>query len=285
MRQNKFDIFTFQMSPTLLSQLSLFEKNLSKDELMEQKNKLFNEIFDVDLGFYHRRQKLKYKIEYRSDDFILLRLANRKIVHIEKEFHRETFDSEPSCVVAIYNDPNIQLLAIESDQTSFGTSYTVVRIIEKTLEKKLNKLNLRINIHPKIEEKEIWDLFQRYTDQIEGIRFEFDYPNLPRVNRTLTEELKETSKSVGSEKTKIEFSAGEDSFLDNLAENNEQLSALVKTSAEGGGPVKLKIKGLRRWESSDNKIKSFEFDELEVDAAEDNIVEYVRALKNLLKND
>lgn len=273
------------MNPTLLTQLSLFDKQLTKDELMGKKNLLFNEVFNSELAFYHRRFKLNYKFEYRSDDFILLRLANKKIVHIEKQFHRESFDSEPSCLVAIYNDPKLQLLAIESDKTSFGTSFTVVRVIEKTFERELHKLNLRINIHPKYEEKEFWDLMRKYEYQVEGLRFEFDYPNLPRVNKTLIDELKDASKSMSSEKTKIEFVAGDNQVLDNLAENNDELSGLVKTSAEGGGPVKIKIKGLRRWESTDNKVKSFEFDELEVDATEVTVGEYVREIKNLLKND
>jgi hypothetical protein len=285
MTLSKFDIFTFQMNPTLMTQLSLFDKQMTKDELMGKKNRYFNEIFNSQLHFYHRRFKLNYKIEYRSDDFILLRLANKKIVHIEQEFHRESFDSEPSCLVAIYNDPKTQQIAIESDKTSFGTSFTVVRVIEKAFEKELARLNLGININPKYEEKEFWELLRKYEYQIQGIRFEFEYPNLPHINKTLSDELKEASKSLNSETTKIEFSAGDKKVLDNLVENNEELSGLVRTSAAGGGPAKLKIKGLRRWESTDNKTKCFELNELEVDASEEMIIEYVREIKSQLKND
>jgi hypothetical protein len=273
------------MNPTPFTQLSLFEKQLTRDELMGNKNTYFNEIFNSYLHFYHRRYKLNYKIEYRSEDFILLRLANRKTVHIEKEFHKESFESEPSCLVAIYNDPKIQQIAIESDKTSFGTSFTVVRVVERAFERELSKLNLGINIHPKYEEKEFWDLLRKYENQIEGIRFEFEYPNLSQINKTLSDELKEASKSLNSETTKIEFSAGDTKVLDNLVENNAELSGLVKTSAAGGGPAKLKIKGLRRWESTDNKTKSFEIDQLEVDATEEMILEYIKELKSHLIND
>jgi len=266
-------------------QMSLFEKQLSREEMMERKNIFFNEIFNSHLSFFHRRNKLNYKIEHRSNDFILLRLANKRVVHIEREFHRESFESEPSCLVGIYNTPETQYLLVESDRTSFGTSFTVIRIIERAFERELEKLNFRIKIHPKYEEKEFWKLLERYPQQVEGLRFEFEYPNLPRVNRYLSDELKETSKSLNSGKTKVEFIAAEDGILDNLVEENVELSSLVKTSAEGAGPVKIKIKGLRRWESTDNKVKSYEFDSLEVESPADTVIEYIEGLKNLLSNE
>jgi len=115
MSLNKFDIFTYQLSVIQRIQLNLFEKQLSRDEMMEKRNSFFNEIFKQKLSFYHRRNKLNYKIEFQSKDFILLRLANKKIVHIEREFHRESFESEPSCLVGIYNTPNTQYLLVESE--------------------------------------------------------------------------------------------------------------------------------------------------------------------------
>ena len=285
MSLNKFDIFTYQLSVLPMTQLSLFDKAMTKDELMEKKNIFFNEIFNSQLSFYHRRKKLNFQIVFQSSDFVLLRLANKRVVHIEREFHRESFESEPSCLVAIYNTPETQYLAIESDRTSFGNSFTVVRIIEKTFEKELNRINFRIKIHPKYEEKEFWNLLDRYPLQIEGLRFEFEYPNLPRVNKYLSDELKETSKILNSGKTKVEFFAAEEATLDNLNEENKELNSLVKTSAEGAGPVRIKIKGLRRWESTDNKVKSFEFDSLEIDAPSNEVASYVNGLKNLLDNE
>lgn len=282
---SKFDIYTYQFVTLPFKQLSLFEKNLTKEELFEKKNIFFREIFNSELSFFHRRYKLNFKLEYTSDDFILVRLANKKIVHIEKEFHRESFESEPSCLIAIHNSPKIQRIAVESDKTSFGSSFTVVRVIENAFERALHNFNLKLNVHPQYEEKEFWDLLEKYNMQIEGLKFEFEYPNLPRVNKYLSDELRNASKTLNSEKTKVEFIATGDKVLENLEPENEELSSLVKTSAEGAGPVKLKIKGLRRWESTDNKVKSFEFDELEIDAAQDRINEYISNLKDLLSNE
>lgn len=285
MSLSKFDIFTYQLSVVPFIQLGLFDEHLSKNDLMDRKNYFFDEIFNSQLNFYHRRNKLNYKIEFRSNEFILLRLANKRLVHIEREFHRESFESEPSCLVGIYNTPETQYLLVESDRVSFGASFTVVRIIEKAFEKELSKLNFRINIHPKYEEKEFWNLLNRYPYQVEGLRFEFEYPNLPRVNQYLSDELKQTSKTLNSSKTKVEFLAPDNSYLDNLVEENTELNSLVKTSAEGAGPVKIKVKGLRRWESTDNKVKSYEFDSLEIDAPKGLVADYVEGLKNLLNHE
>ncbi|MAC94589.1 MAG: hypothetical protein CMC96_03710 [Flavobacteriales bacterium] len=281
---NKFDIFTYQLSPVSRPQLGLFDENLTREQLMERKNKLFHEVFKAEVSFYHRRFKLNYRIEHIDKEFILIRLANKKTVSIEKEFHRETFESEPSCLIAIYNKPEIQIMAIESDRTSFGTSFTVAKLLTRTLERELNRLNLRIAINPKYEEKEFWQLIDRFSGQIEKLRFEFEYPNLPRVNDTLSEELKQASRNLKSEKTKIEFDAAKNEVLDNLDEDNSELSDLVKASSEGAGPAKIKVKGYRHWETTANKVKSVEFDELEVDLPNTEVEDYVQALKDLLKN-
>lgn len=285
MSLNKFDIFTYQLSVIQRIQLNLFDKQFSREQMMEKRNSFFNEIFKQKLTFYHRRNKLNHKIEYQSNDFILLRLANKRVVHIEREFHRESFESEPSCLVGIYNTPQTQYLLVESDKTSFGTSFTVVRVLQRAFERELEKLNFQIKIHPKYEEKEFWKILDKYPQQVEGLRFEFEYPNLPRVNQFLSDELREASKSLNSGKTKIEFSASNENILDNLVEENDELNSLVKTSAEGAGPVKIKIKGLRRWESTDNKVKSYEFESLEVEAPAEQVNEYVDGLKNLLSNE
>lgn len=284
METKKYDIFTFQMNLIKKTQLDLFD-NAKPEELFKQKNMHFHSIFNQNLSFYHRRFKLNYKIEYIDNDFILLRLANKKSINIEKEFHRESFESEPSCLIAIYNDPEMQYIAIESDKTSFGNSFTVVKILLNSFERELSVLNFRIKIHPKYEEKEFWKIIDRYESRVEGIRFEFEYPNLPRVNEHLTDELRQASKLLNSSKTKVEFSTSGEGVLQNLNEENIELNSLVKTSAEGAGPAKIKIKNLRRWESTDSKVKSFEFDELEIDAPKDNIENYVKQIKRLLKDE
>lgn len=280
----KYDIFTYQISPITNNQLQLFGDNLSYEELVKKKNLFFAEIFN-DITFFSSRHKLNYKIEYSNKDFILIRLANKKTVKIERDFHSAYFESEPSCLIGFYNDPDIQLIAIESDIASFGNSFVVLKILEKAIDKKLNSFNLRFYPQPKYEERVLWEMLRKYEGRVEKLQFEFSKPNLARVNESLSDELKEAGKILNSEKTKIEFNAPDEQVLENLNENNSPLADLVKTSSEGGGPAKLKLHGLRRWETTATSVKSIELDTLEIEADANTIRKFVETLKDLLKGE
>lgn len=76
---NKFDVFSYQISPDTTIQTKLFESEVSIEDLIKNKNKYFNDIFEEELNFYSSRHKLNYKIEYIDNEFILIRLANKKL--------------------------------------------------------------------------------------------------------------------------------------------------------------------------------------------------------------
>jgi hypothetical protein len=280
----KYDLFTYQISPITNAQTTIFGHNYSTKELIKNKNNFFFEIFDG-LIFFSSRHKLNYKIEYRDKDFILIRLANKKSIKIEKNFEKEYFDSEPSCLVGFYNDPKIQLIAIESDKSSFGNSFAVLKIIEKAIDKRLNEYYLRFYPQPKYEEKRLWELLDKYAGRVEKLKFEFSKPNLARVNESLTNELKEIGKNLNSATTKVEFEAPEEQVLENLNEDNLQLVDLVKASSEGAGPAKLKISKMRSWYTTENSVKSFEMEGIEIDADSETISTFIELFKNKLTNE
>jgi hypothetical protein len=278
----KYDIFTYQISPITNIQTDIFGHSYSTDDLNKMKNKFFFDIL-TKLEFYSNKNKLNYKIEYKDNEFILLRLANIKRVKLEKNFHKEYYESEPSCLIGIHNNPEIQLLAIESDKTSFGNSFTVLKIFEKAVDKKLKLYYLRFYPQPKYEEKILWELLKKFEGRIEKLQFEFSRPNLSRVNESLSEELREASKALNSAKTKLEFSAPDEQVLENLNKDNTSLSDLVKASSEGAGPAKLKLNGFRSWEKTDNSVKSIEFDSLEIEANDETINKFANEFKNKIK--
>lgn len=280
----KYDVFTYQISPISNAQFNLFGENFSHDELVKSKNEFFARIFD-ELTFYSSRHKLNYKVEYFDKEFILIRLANRKTIKLEKGFHEEFHEIEPSCLVGFYNDPKIQLVAIESDKTSFGNSFSVLKIIENALNRELDNYNLAFYPQPKYEARILWDMLEKYSGRVEKLRFEFSKPNLPRVNEALSEELKAAGKVFNSATTKIEFDAPEKQVLENLDQNNKQLVDLVTTSAEGAGPAKIKLTGLRSWETTENSVKSIELDTLEIEADQETIRSFVSELKGILRGE
>lgn len=282
---NKFDIFTYQISPESIIQPKLFAPERSIEEIIRNKNQYFAEIFKGQLNFYSNRKKLNYKIEYADKDFILLRLANKRAIKVEKNFQKEYFTSEPSCLIGIYNDPQVQLIAIESDKTSFGNSFSVLKILEKAIDRALSEYYLRFYPQPKYEERVLWDMIQKYQGQVEKLQFQFSKPNLSRVNESLSKELKEASKTMNSANTKIEFNAPKDNILENLDESNCYLTDLIKASSEGSGPAKLKIKGFRGWETTEYSVKSFSYESLEVESDSKTIIEFIRDLKNKMINE
>lgn len=280
----KYDIFTYQISPITNAQISLFGKSVSAEELTKNKNDYFASIFE-NLVFFSSRHKLNYKIEFKSKDFILLRLANKKTVKIEKNFQKEYFESEPSCLIGFYNNPKIQLIAIESDRTSFGNSFAVLKILEKAIDKELSEYYLRFYPQPKYEERVLWEMLRKYEGRVEKLQFEFSKPNLARVNESLSDELKEASKLFNSARTKVEFDAPKDQVLENLDESNEPLADLVKASSEGAGPAKLKLTGFRSWETTETSVKSFEFDSLEIESDSETISKFVKQLKEKMQGE
>jgi hypothetical protein len=280
----KYDIFTYQISPVSHNQLELFGHNYTQEQLIENKNNFFADIFET-LTFYSNRHKLNYKIEYKDETFILLRLANKKTVKIEKNFHKEYFESEPSCLIGIHNDPKVQLVGIESDKSSFGNSFAVLKILEKAIERKLSEYHLRFYPQPKYEDRILWEMLKRYDGRIEKLQFEFSKPNLARVNDYLSEELKEAGKLFNSAKTKIEFNAPDNQVLENLDEDNKSLVDLVKASSEGAGPAKLKLNGYRSWETTETTVKHFEFESLEIEADSTTISNFVKEFKDKIKGE
>lgn len=285
MSEVKFHIFTYQLSPKTNRQLELFGHQLSTQELISNKNKYFNDVIHDNLIFRSNKNLLNYKLEYFDNDFILLRLANKRTVSIERDFHREYFDSEPSSLVAIYNDPKIQILCIESDRTSFGSSFSVLKILEKEFDKKLARYHLNFDVQPKFEERLVWNLLKKYEGRVEKLQFQFSKPNLARVYESLSDELKEASKMMNSSTTKLEFNAPASEVLENLNENNENLAGLVHASSEGAGPTKLKLKNIRQWESTENSVKSFEIENLEIESDPDTVLKFVETVKEILKGE
>jgi hypothetical protein len=257
---------------------------MTTDELISKKNILFAKIFNT-IDFYSSRKKLNYKIEFKDDEFILLRLANKKTLKYEKNFQKEYFESEPSCLIGIYNNPNIQLIAIESDKTSFGNSFTVLKILERAIDREITKYYLKFYPQPKYEEKMLWEMLKKYEGRVQKLQFEFSKPNLARINESLSEDLKAASRALNSAKTKIEFDAPEQQVLENLDENNHPLADLVKASSEGAGPAKLKLNGFRSWETTENSVKTFEFDSLEIEADNETIANFVSQLKSQMNNE
>lgn len=66
--------------------------------------------------------------------------------------------------------------------------------------------------------------------------------------------------------------------LQNINANNKTINGLVKASAEGGTPIKMRVKGYKKYVETGNKAKTIEFD---LDLSTKNIEEVKDILREL----
>jgi hypothetical protein len=216
------------------------------------------------MKFIYRNRKLKALVEARSKDLLILKLANIKKQSLELNFQRQSFENHPSCYIIINNDPRVQVIAIQYDKVAFGSTDTAIDILHKALDAYLINFNLGISIKPILDEKQVWRTLEKYKGRISKLHFEFGKPNLARINKTLSEELKTLSRNVNSATTVVEFNAPKDHVLENISKQNSDLDNLVKAITKGAGETRVKLKGVRTWESMKDKIKGVFIDEIDI---------------------
>ena len=273
-----YTIYAYQFKP-LAVQLDLFNKERcleQRSELMSQKNKIFENIIKSCI-FTHRNRQLSSQLLFCSDEIIAFKLANVKAVHLEQKFQVKTTTDEPSATVLIYNDANVQRIAIEQNK-AFTDTGVVIRILKKAFNDQLENEGLSITIKKEYKEREFWDLINRNSDCIKMVRFEFDYPNLPRVSESVSTMLKQASEAALSAKTRLEFNSAEKECL-NIDESNEQIKGLTQAASGSGNSVVLRIKGMKKLQKTGYTTKTLRFDDLEIQANNvEDIKEIFRSL-------
>ena len=167
---------------------------------------------------------------------------------------------------------------IEQKIEAFTDTKVVSSILNKTFNYKLRHYNLAIKINKEYNAQDFWDIASQYEKSIKKLRFEFNYPNLPRVTKNLNSALKNASEIVNSTRSAIEFNAEEKKTLQNINANNKTINGLVKASAEGGTPIKMRVKGYKKYVETGNKAKTIEFD---LDLSTKNIEEVKDILREL----
>lgn len=243
---------------------------------MSQKNKIFENIIKSCI-FTHRNRELYSQLLFCSDEIIAFKLANVKAVHLEQKFQIKTTTDEPSATVLIYNDANVQRIAIEQNK-AFTDTGVVIRILKKAFNDQLENEGLSITIKKEYKEREFWDLINRNSDCIKMVRFEFDYPNLPRVSESVSTMLKQASEAALSAKTRLEFNSAEKECL-NIDESNEQIKGLTQAASGSGNSVVLRIKGMKKLQKTGYTTKTLRFDDLEIQANNvEDIKEIFRSL-------
>lgn len=282
----KYTIYTYQFATISLNQYHLFEEiSKERDEIMKNKQKVFEKIFKSDFAFKNNNRQYAHKLLFNKDHFIVFRIANDKTIKLEEDFKANKVPHSPSCLVLIDNRNDIQTIAIEENNDAFTDTRTVANILETTFNKLLKPSNLHVEIKKEYDNNEFWDIVDKYPKGLSMVRFEFSYPNLPRVSKSINKLITETSKLTNSNKTTFELKAEQSDVLD-VSKKNKYLEDMILASATSGNAITIKAKGINAHLKTGNTEKTIEINDLEAQLKDDvlfnassKLIEILNALK------
>lgn len=244
--------------------LSLFDELPSPQDRMDKKLDYIHTII-TDSNFRIKRKRegyLNHKMYLDQRGIMVLKIANSKQLRLEEDFKIEKHQNYPSCFVVFDIRDNCQRIAIEDDVSSFSNTDVVRNILEYTLKQDLKPYGLSIEIKKEYDQNEFWELVGGLEKGVSMVRFQFSYPNLPRVRQSINELLSDESKVVQSKQTTLEFRTEESEQLE-LHQSNEQLLGLVDASANSGHEITIKARGIKKFMRTGQTTKSIEIDNLE----------------------
>jgi hypothetical protein len=280
-RVHRFIVFRYQILPIdRYFQGELFGKITSINDLLERKNELLLESINQVHKISEGQNQLIAKKIIEKDDLLLFKYAvNRSIVRETDSFTEEELENWPSFLVVIWNHPEKQYLLIEERRTAFQHVETPTEAIKNSINKELEKNQLRIHIEPLFDKEEFWKIIERYKGKISSVNFELITPNMANISSSLSEELKEVAKKTNTSTTNIVLESDPSSSL-NIDHDNSQIEGLVDYSSKGGGNIRIKAIGIKKMFQTTKTKKGIEIDEIEFSASSVN--EIVEMLKGLM---
>lgn len=284
MHMATFNMYTYQFNPIFdLPIGSLFDEFFREDQdnIMSKKNIVFENVILTaiqNLEFYHRSRKLSAQLIFHQKDIIAFRIANKRKIVLEKKFVESTETNEPSTLILIYNN-NIQRIAIEQHREAFPDTDIVAKIIQNAASRLMYDNKLSVTIRKEYCETEFWNFVKANPNKIQMIRFEFEYPNLPRLHETISDVIKEAGKSISGDRAIIQYETTNGGL--NLDENNETLKQLNRVSSESGNPITFRLRGMREHHKTGRTTITKEIDSLDITTEKvDDIIKILEAIGN-----
>jgi len=264
-----FKNYRYHLVPVKTDQLSIFNKEITVEELKEKKNQFFSEILSSSKSLKGiNTAQLPIEIDYAKDDIFIMKLAVERKTTLYKDFKPLDYNNQPFIYIAINNDAEVQKILIEDNQNAFKKTSTVRNILQHAYSTLLAKFELTIHIEPVVDQVSFWDFVDKHQKKIEKLEFEIVKPNLANISKSLTEPLKQLINITNSHKTSITLKAPENGVLENISKKNAQLNNLVNYSNEGGGDsIKMKLKGVSKKVTTSNMVKETYIDSAEFESS------------------
>lgn len=279
MKSAVFEIYRYQILPIdRFLQGNLLSGVSSMEELISRKNEFFTEAVSGAARFSDKRHETITKKVYEENDFFLLRIAHNRSMHREtKDFKDEVIDNWPSILVAIWNHPEKQFIAVQRRTTAFTSSEVVVKMIISSISPQLAHHHLRAIHEPLFERKQFWALLNQHKGKIKSVEFEIITPNMANISGSLSDEVKAFAKATNSTRNKLKITSDPEAPL-HLEESNVTLQGLVSYSSEGGGNISLKIDGVKKIYHTSRAVKEISLGETEVSGSAKEVVGLLKEL-------
>lgn len=277
-KSTRFELYRYQLLP----RDRYFQTDLLGDKTVEdvlaRKNAIFSAALDSIKRFSSSRTELATELLWNRDDFYLYRVAaDRSITRETREFKKETLDNWPSILIAIWNNPSRQLVAIQKRTSAFQHSDSVIKVISDTLAPYLFKAQLTAVWEPLFEKAAFWELIAKYSAKIQEVEFEIVTPNMANISKVLPDNLRDFAKHTNAIKSRIAIHADPSSSL-KVEEENKTIGALVDYAAEGGGNVSVKVSGLKKRLHTSRTVKEVEVTELELEGEPEHVAKMLKEI-------
>jgi hypothetical protein len=275
----RFSLFRYQLVPIdRFFQADMISGISSIDELIARKNALLDDVLSKIKDFRDGRHETVTRPLFSKGGFYIYKVAtNRSINRERKDFTAEKLDNWPSVLVAIWNEPEKQLIAVQRRTTAFQHGDTVVRLIASAIETGLATYGLRLFYEPLFESRVFWEIVKKHTGKVQALEFEFITPNMANISGTLPEELKAFAKNTNSVRNKLSIESDPESAL-HVEQNDAVMDGLVQYSSEGGGNVAVKIAGAKKKIHTSKTSKEIEISEMHLQGSAENIAAVLREL-------
>lgn len=276
---SQFDLYRYQLLPiNRFIQGDLLRGIPTVEELLNKKNEIFNSVLSGVKHFSNSRTETVTKCLYSDNNFFLFRIAANRSLHREtKDFTEELLDNWPSVLVAIWNHPDVQMIAVQKRTAAFANTEAVVKLILDTTYSSLAHAHLRAIHEPIVEKQVFWNIVEKYAGRIQRLEFEFITPNMANISSSLPENLKAFAKATNAVKNKLNIEADSASNL-HVEKSNETISGLVDYTSEGGGNIAAKITGLSRKVNTSKTVKHIEIAEIQLQGTAEEVVNVMKEL-------
>jgi len=261
-RQVSFEVFRYQLVVDKALQMNMYEYK-SAEEIRADKNNIFqNLLTNENFKFFNSQSPITSKLLYTNGTLSYFKLAVKRNTKLyKKDFSEDYIENYPNIIVAINNDPAVQKIAIQNNSIAFKDCSTVSHIIQNSIDTNIKKTNLSFYVEPLFDKKEFWNLVRKYPKQVKQVTFKLISPNVSNISKNLQLNLKELYEDTNTQKTTLELNAEEKSYLD-IKESSTFVNSLVDYSADGGGNIQMRVKGIRKALHTAQSPSDFNVDEL-----------------------